>query len=174
MLDLLSNAVSSLATLVIASIQFAVPMILLVLLVSPLHRFFSRQFKSWLKSTFAATYLVFLVLLIIAYFVPAGLGIRESALGTMPEALSATLFEQVLGYLFILVRLLVLTAFFSVLVLPLEFLGIFFFEWFSSKTKNGLAAKILAVWLTVLVTTAVVLFLIPWIVPGLLYLIYWA
>ncbi|MFH0955349.1 MAG: hypothetical protein V1777_04570 [Candidatus Micrarchaeota archaeon] len=173
--DFVSNAVSSLFSLLVGTILYCLPIIAIVLLVSPLHRFFSKRYKqSWLRSALFTTYLVVLVVLIFAYFVPAGIGVRESDLGTVPQALQSGLGEQLFAYGLILIRILALALFFSLLLLPLEFLGVFFFEWFSPKTKNPLVAKIGAVWLTVLVTTVVILFLIPWAIPGLIYLVYWA
>src|SRR3989338_2058885 len=90
-------------------------------------RWFSNRFHwSFLRSAFAATYLTVLVLLIIVVLVPVGLSVREAGVGAVPIELQSSLAEQLFAYGAWLARMILLAAFFSLLILPLEFLGVFF------------------------------------------------
>ncbi len=173
--DIVANLFSTVFSLLWASFWYSIPVFLLLFLVNPIHRFFRERFKqTWVLASLASTYVIVLALLIVAYLAPAFSAANENDLGFAPAALAPSFGELVLSYVAVWFRLLLLAVFFAVLLLPAEFLGVFWMEWFSKRVKNRVVARFLSVWLTVLIVVGVVLFALPWIIPGLLYLIYWA
>jgi predicted lysophospholipase L1 biosynthesis ABC-type transport system permease subunit len=175
-LEFLATALFSLLSLLWSALLFAIPVFLAVwFLGRRLVVFFQKRWhRSWIQSVFLASYAMFFVVLIIAFFVPVWQATRDSAVGIVPAGIAPSFFDLLGRFFFGLVRVLALSAFFSLLALPLVFVGELFKEWFSKRVRSAPVCFFAAVWLAMALVLAIVLFLLPWVVPGLLYLIYWA
>lgn len=175
-LDPVSNLLVSVASLLGNAFGYAILVFLVAWLVGKrLHRFFQERFRlSWIQSAWLASYALFFVVLIIAFFVPIWQATTQSATGIAPEGIAVTGIELAAKYLFGLLRLLVLSAFFALLALPLIFIAELFKDWLQPWTSNPWLPSFIATWLTVFLTLAIVLFWLPWVVSGLIYLVYWA
>lgn len=175
-LGFLANALVSAVTLLWSALVLAIPVFLAVWLVGRrLSGFFqNRWHRSWIQSAWLASYGMFFVVLIIAFFVPVWQATRDSSIGVPPEEIRLTLAEQVAQYSYGLGRLLVLSAFFALLALPLVFVGEFFKDALKERIRNSAVRVFAAIWLAMILALFVALFLLSWVVPGLLYLIYWA
>ena len=175
-LDLLSNALVSLFSLLWSALLFAIPVFLAVWLVGKgLLVFFQKHWhRSWIQSAFLASYGMFFVVLIIAFFWPVWQASRDSAFGLLPEAIAPTPTDLLGQFVFGLARILLISVFFALLSLPLIFVGEFFKDALKERVRNPPFRVFLAVWLVMVIALAIAFFLIPWVIPGLLYLVYWA
>ncbi len=175
-LDLLSNALVSLFILLWNALLFAIPVFLAVWLVGRgLLVFFQKRWhRSWIQSAFLASYGMFFVVLIIAFFGPVWQASRDSAIGLLPESIAPTPTDLLGQFVFGLARILLISAFFALLSLPLVFVGEFFKDALKERIRNAAFRVFLAVWMVLLIALVIALFLIPWVIPGLLYLVYWA
>jgi hypothetical protein len=86
-----------------------------------------------------------------------------------------TISDWIVFIAMILVRNLVIALLFAFFVLPLEFFASFVFDFVGEKAKLNNWIKIfVAVFATCVLTAIICLYLLPWIVPGLVYLtFYW-
>ena len=128
---------------------------------------------SWFRAVLLSIFLEVFVLLLVVYFLPAYLGFQEQTYGELLPELQPTIFEIVGGYLFTLVRLLLVSLLFCFLLLPLVFVSSYVFEKLNPKWPHYLRVFI-AVFASTLIGGIVVLLLFPWTISGLLYLIFFA
>ena len=174
-LDLAANAVSSLVSLLWVSLVYSIPVFLAYWFIGKkLHSFFQKRLhRSWAQSAFLSSYVVFFLVLILAFFFPVAQSTRDNALGVFPQELRLSLAELAFQYLFALFRLLAVAALFALFALPLVFIGTFAKEWLADRVPNKPVHSFFATWLVVVVLFFIALFLVPWVVPGLIYLVYW-
>lgn len=175
-LELAGNLLASIASFLWGSFLYSIPVFLAVWLPGKrLHGFFSRRWKrSWLQSAFLSSYALFFVLLIIAFFFPMGIASKDSAIGLVPAVIAPSWLDLIGKFLFGLFRIALLSAFFSMLALPLVFVGELCRDLLKKRFKSQLLRLFLSVWVAVGLAVLVLLFLVPWVVPGLVYLVYWA
>lgn len=175
-LEFLGNLVVSIASLLGNSFLYAIPVFLAVWLVGrPLHAFFQKRWKrSWIQSAWLASYGMFFVVLIIAFFFPVWEANRDSTTGIPPPEIRLTLTDMAGQFVFGLVRVILAAGLLALLVLPLLFVGALIKDLIQKRLRSRFLCIFFGVWATVLLALTVVLFLVPWVVPGLLYLLYWA
>ncbi len=142
--------------------------------------FFSKKFLerfnlSWVKKAFISSFFVFVVLLLFVFVWPVIEAFLVVDLGVIPEEFRMTLAEFFYLVFSLLIKMLVVALIFSIFVLPLLFVGVFVFEFLSKKFFwNKFINFFLASFAVTAFGLFIVLFLIPWVIPGAVYLIYFA
>jgi len=128
-----------------------------------------------MQKTFASTYFVFVLLLLVFFVWPVIEAFFVVDLGVVPDAYKMTLGEFFYLFFSVLIKLVVVAFVFSLFVLPIAFVGAFCFDFLDKKFKFN---KFLKFFFSCFAATAfslfIVLFLIPWVVPGAFYLLYFA
>ncbi len=141
--------------------------------------FFSRKILekkfnlSWMQKTFLSSFFVFVLLLLVFFVWPVIEAFLAVDLGVVPEPLKMTLPEFFYLIVSLLVKLIVASFIFSLLVLPLAFFGVFVFDFISKRFNwNTFINFFLACFASTILGYFLVLFLFPWIIAGALYLVY--
>ncbi len=174
--DLLADVVLSVFDFIRGAFLLSVPVFLLFLL----GYFFSRKFLekfnlSWIKKTFLSIFFVFVLLLLVFFVWPVIDAFLSVNLGVIPPEFRMTLWELFYLVFSVLIKLIVSALVFSVFVLPLAFVGAFAFD---ALSKKFLWNKYVNLFLACFAATAlglfIVLFLMPWVISGALYLLYFA
>jgi hypothetical protein len=175
-LELVLNAVFSLIDLLRGSFFIAIIAFIGVFLASFLHDWLSKKYEfSWLKATMLTSYLTIFVLIILLYFSPVISGFGESNQGIVPSSLEMSPAEWVSFIVVMLLRNALVALLFTLFILPLEFFGSMAFDFLKEKYKlNRWINIFIAVFAVSLLVSIICLFLLPWVVPGLVYLsFYW-
>ncbi len=175
-LDLVLKAFFSVVDLLRGSFLLSIPAFVLVFLASFFHAWLSKKYGfSWLKATMITSYLAIFILIMLLYFTPVISGYGESDQGIVPSIFQTTALESAIFFFLLVLRNAVIALLFAFFVLPLEFLSSSVFDYLNEKAKLGKWINIfVAVFAACLATAIITLFLLPWIVPGLIYLVfYW-
>lgn len=175
-LDVVSNAFQSLLSLLWVSVLYAIPVFIIVFLIGKrLFRFFHETHnRSWLQSALLSTYLIVFVVLIIAFFLPVWEAGQSPFLAQLPPDIAPTLFDQIGQFVFGIIRIALVSVLFSILLLPLILLGAFVFDWLETRIPTVALRLFLSSWAVLFIVLAVILFWLPWVIPSLLYLLFWA
>lgn len=152
----------------------SLPVFLIAMFSVSLHKKISKKYGlKWFQSAIVSTYLTTLVLIFFLYLVPAIISIIESKGLVAPADFPISPIEQIAFASFSLVKIFLSSAVFAILLMPVEFFGLFVFEK-TEKIKLPFFAKIfLPVYFSTLIAF-LILFFNPWILQGLIYMIYWA
>ncbi len=174
--DILVNLFTSMVELLRLSLLLGIPMFFCAIIIAFLARKFSERFgMGFARASFFSTYLVVLALIIVLYFYPFYLGFMESNVVKQPKppflALTALDFIAALpafAFKFLLDALL-----FTLLALPIEFAALYVFDLLKSKyaiqKTTALAASVFA---AAIITVLIALFVFPFAITGLVYLLY--
>ena len=177
MAGLLGNIVFSFVDLVRQTILLGIPVFILAFIGKKIHASFSKD-HSWLKATVFSTYILFFVLIMLVYFVPFFLGRADFNQGAVPETLGPSFIDELLRFIVAVLRVGIVSAMLSALVLPFIFLGTAISESVQKRTPNKIVSFAGGVFGSVFVGIVAVLFLLPAIgidvVAGTIYLIYFA
>ena len=179
-LNLIFGAILALIDLLRITLITAIPAFLIALAGEQLHLRLSKRFSlSWAKSTAISTYLIVTLLIMVLYLVPLYIGFSESPLTGIPtpEVFQVGLLETVVAGVIILLRLLVIGILFTLLLLPFLFFSSYALEKSRERLAKripGLVHKFVATFATALLAWIVLLFVFPWALGGLLYLLYFA
>lgn len=130
--------------------------------------------RSWLVNALFTTFIILWFLIMLAYFFPVLTAFNSSAVGEIPSAFAPSLASILGAYALGIARVTISAAVVSILLLPLEFIGLYLFEELSKKFKKypDYAVLALTVYLVVVVSSAIIIFLIPESITGLLFFIY--
>lgn len=175
-LDLVLKAIFSLIDLLKGSLFLAIIAFAAVFVASFLHAWLSKRFGlSWLKATMVTSYLLIFLLIMLLYCAPIVSGFGETDLGAVPDNYKMTAFDWAAFVAAIALRNSAIALLFTFFLLPLEFLSGMVFDFAKEKYKlNKWVNIFIAVFASCLATAIICLYLLPWIVPGLLYLtFYW-
>ncbi|MDO8537661.1 MAG: hypothetical protein Q7S21_02145 [archaeon] len=130
-----------------------------------------RHEFSWFKAVLLASFLEIFVLTAIVYFFPAYLGYSQQSYGILPPELQPTLIENLLFFAGIFLRVIIVSIVLSIFLLPLEFVGSYVFEKLNQKLPYFLR-QFIAVFAATLVGGICVFLLFPWIILGILQLLF--
>lgn len=128
---------------------------------------------SWFKAVLLASFLEILVLTAVVYFFPAYLGYSQQTYGILPPELAPTLAETIISFLVLLLRVLIVSLILTIFLLPLEFIASLVFEKLSPKLPQILR-QFIAVFASTLVGGICIFLLFPWIIPGIVQLLFFA
>lgn len=158
------------------AIIITIPVFLIAIAALFLRKTLSERFKlNWVKGTLLANYIVIAIIIAIAYILPYSLGFAESGLAKieMPSVLAITPAEILLVTVLSIIKILISTLIITVLVLPLEFFGSFMLEKLKERQLPELAKLFITAFATCLLATIIILFVFPWIINGIIFLVYW-
>lgn len=134
----------------------------------------AQKYKwSWVKSSFITTYFFLFALTVSLYLAPILDVVFVPSTSGIPPELAPTLSEIILPPIAQFLRLLVVALILAFILMPLEFVGLYLFEKISEKLKAGFSVRLfLTVFLATVFSFAITLFLMPWVLTGIIYLIY--
>ena len=168
----------ALVDLVRMSLIAAIPAFLLVLLGQRLNQYIKDKYKlTWIVSAFAATFVVLIPIVFIAYLVPLSLGFLGSQLlwEAAPEFMQPTLLDHAMAIVATVLKNLLSALLFAILLMPLLFFGSFADETLQKRFKlPKLANLFVSVFLTAALAWIIVLFVFPWVVSAVLWKLYWS
>ncbi len=156
----------------------AVPIFVIILAARWLLGKIQKKTKwNWLFCAFAATYAVLWVMLLFVYFIPFLLGLNQSisVQGEIPSVFAPPSGSYLMSFLYGLFKVTIAAAVISLLLLPLELIGSFIFEWVNKRLPKAhpLLGLFITTYLASIVGVAILLFIIPEAVTGVLFFIYY-
>ncbi|PIN84969.1 MAG: hypothetical protein COV47_04610 [Candidatus Diapherotrites archaeon CG11_big_fil_rev_8_21_14_0_20_37_9] len=173
--DPFSNIILSLFDLLKGSFVVFVVVFFIVLVAQKLRKKIAEETNwSWFISAFATTIIVVFILTLIVYFLPFLSASQQLSINQVPEEFSPNIGNFLESFLLGILKSFIVTAVLSVFLMAFEFIGLFLFQFFSSKLEkqpNWLKLG-LAVYSTVVLTSAIILFLVPEVILGLFYFLY--
>lgn len=176
--NLIVEVFSAVIDILRISLITAIPAFIFTLIAVFLHKKLVERFDfSWIKSAFVSTYAVVTVVVAIIYLFPFLLGFLESPLSfqPQPEIFQNTALDYLKAVIFSLVKVLINGFVFSIVLLPLIFLGTYIFEKLNEKFEklHQIIKMFVSVYCTALVAWLILLFVFPWLLTGLFFLLYW-
>ena len=139
-----------------------------------LFKYIRKKYKfSWFKAVLLASFLETFVIVAVVYFFPAYTGFQQQTYGVLPPELQPTIIETLIIYVALILRVIIVSIIISIFILPLEFVASFVFEKLSPKMPQMLR-QFIAVFASTLVGGICIFLLFPWILPGILQLLFFA
>ncbi len=166
--------VFSIIDLLKGAFLLSLPVFLFVFVAVLVRKALEKKYKwNWFKSSIMTTFFLVFSLVFVLYVTPASSVFLS---GTQPPILTslAPTLAQTIGSLFVqFVRLIVVSILLTFLLMPVEFVGLFLFEQVSQKLKIAYSIRLfITVFLATLVCSVFLIFVMPWIIPGILFLIF--
>ncbi|MDD5163658.1 MAG: hypothetical protein PHD95_05635 [Candidatus ainarchaeum sp.] len=174
-LDVLSIALGIIDLLRIALI-IAIPLFLVSIPALFFKNWLVKKFSlNWIQSALIATYLAVTIILIFLYVFPYYLGFSESILAKQipPGMLAITPADIAVAIFLTILKILVNALILTIIVLPLEFFAEFASDKLKEKKFPQLAKNFVIAYCTGLLVTIIILFVFPWIINGIVFLLYW-
>lgn len=174
-LDPIFLLVNSLLDLMRGSFFVAIPVFLLVIAGRFLRVKISEKTGwKWIGAAFAATFAILWLILLLAYFFPAITALQESNIGETPSIFAPSAGDIMLSYLYGLFKVTATAVVASFLLMPFEFIGLFIFESLAKNTPKlpDIAYLAITVYLACVVSAAVIIFLVPETINGVVYFFY--
>jgi len=165
----------SVVSLLKGSFFVAIRVFFLVLVGSAIRKMIEKELKwNWIFSAFFATYLICVTGLIIVYFVPVIESFREQSLGEIPSPVALSFDTIVLAFFYNVFKVFFSALVLSLLLMPLELVGLYMHSFFSQKLKKTLKILVLAIttYAISIFSSFVILFIIPESVVGFIYLLF--
>jgi hypothetical protein len=182
-LDLVAYALFSVIDLLKGAFIWSFPVLIFSAFGKLLKDYFEKKYSlSWLKSSFAATYITVLAVTFLVYFLPIVLSFFGRNMGVVPIELEPSIFESTAIIIYHFFRTIFVALIISLLFMPFSFAGSFFSELVKKKfpqkkeSRKKFFPKLLrfyaGVYLTVLFASMIILFIVPWAVSGMLYFLF--
>ena len=174
-LDILINLVTSLIELVRLSLILSIPVFFIALFIGFVTSKITAKFgMSFAKASFISTYLTVLLLIIVLYFYPLYTGYSEAKGNEVKPPQFELTFSDILQAIPAFVIKFLWNAFvFTMLALPIEFAALFIFDWVKNKySLPKLANLYIASFAASIATILILLFVFPFILAGLINLLY--
>lgn len=167
--------VASLLSLLKGGLFVAIPLFFLILIGSALRKRIEKELKwNWVFTAFFATYFICLLGLLAIYFAPGLEALREQTLGEVPASIAPSLGTVVMAFFYGVFKVFVSTLVLSLLLMPLELVGLYMHTFFAEKLKKAHPILVLALttYAISIFSSVVVLFIIPESVTGFIYLLF--
>ena|SRR3989338_1344726 len=134
-----------------------------------------RMKWKWLSNAFAATFALLWIVILALYFYPVLTSLQETNVGETPSVFAPSATTLAASYVYGLFRVTVSALVISLLLLPLEFIGLFIFESLLRRFPElpEIANIALACYLTSAISAAIILFIIPEAPTGIFYFIFY-
>ncbi len=156
----------------------AVPGFVLTLVGQWLFKKMRKRFGlNWVQAAFVSTFIITLAIVFLLYLFPYYLAVIETKpIADLPIAeVQVTFVDHGIAFFSTIVKNLLTGLVFTILLLPLIFFGSFVSEKIDEKKKlHPLANTFAAVYCTALLIWIIILFVFPWALSGLVYLLYWS
>jgi hypothetical protein len=178
-LEIIGETAFALVDLLRMALIAAIPAFVLTLLGQLLFKKIRGKKKktSWIVAAFAASYIVMLAVIFFLYLFPLYLGFVESDLAkqTPPPEMQLTVVDYGVAFFATIVKNALSAAVLTILLLPMLFFASFVSEKIGEKKKlPALANTFIAVYCTALLAWVIILFVFPWVLSGILYLLFWS
>ncbi len=173
--DVLSVALGIMDLLRIALI-ISIPLFLASIPALLFKNWLAKKFSlSWIQSALITTYLAVTIILIFLYLFPYYLGFSESILAKQipPSMLAITPADIAVAIFLTILKILVNALILTIILLPLEFFAEFASDKLKEKKFPQLAKNFVIAYCTGLLATIIILFVFPWIISGIVFLLYW-
>ncbi len=166
--DFATMLILSIADLVVLSGKVFIPVYLVVALAYYSRKYLEKYGLSWIKSTVLLTYAALFILVAALNLLPMLAFSEEATIGTYPAGFGLDSGELLARYLLLALRIAVIPVFLTLLLLPLQLVSAFFFDWFGERFGIGnsyinLAAAVFA---AVFLAWVVELFIAPILIGG--------
>ena len=173
--DIFLLAFFSLLDLLKGSIIFSIPVFVFVFVAIFVRKALAQKYGwQWFSSSLVTTYFLVFSLVLVIYALPI-VDVNNSVQNypILPE-LAPTPLEIAAPILLQFFRLLVVALILAFILMPIEFVGLFLFEKISQKIRAAYVVRaFLAVFASTFFSLAIIIFLVPWIVPGIIFLIFY-
>ncbi len=169
------NLVFSAIDLLKGSLIIAIPVFVFAVAGKLLREKIAKATKwPWIISALAATFSIMWLVLMAAYFVPFLDALGSSGVGETPSAFAPPQSAIFLSYIAGLLKVVLAAAVASLLLMPLELVGAFAYDWLSKKYKktNQYIRVFAAVFVASLVAAALLLFIVPEALQGFIFYFY--
>ena len=174
MFDAVISVLFSIVDVLKTSFLVSIPVFFAVFAASLIFKKISEKYSlKWLQSAVFATYLTMFILIFFLYAVPLVLSFMQTFGSASNPQFPPTIWEQISFLTLSLLKIIFSSLVFSLLLLPVEFFGLFVFEKFAKKNWHFLLKLFIAVFVSTMLVLLLILFN-PWILSGLLYLIFWS
>lgn len=156
------------------SVIFSIPAFVLVFLASRVRFWAAKRFHlSWIRSTAVVSFAFVLCLVVLVYFFPIALLVPSALQSDVPPEFAETPLAYLMLFVLAFIRLVLSAAVITLLLFPVIFVGSFLFDWLSSKTRFGFVIKLyLAVLACTVLSWYFLLFIAPFVLPGIIYLVF--
>lgn len=170
--DFLLSNFFGLSNFFIVAFLISLPVFAVVFIAVLLHRKISQKYKyKWFQASLLTTYLMLLVLIFFLYAFPF-VSAYLSAGSSNPPDFPPTLFDQLAFISMSLIKVIFSAFVLTFLLMPVEFLGVFFIEKIRKKKLHDFFNIFLAVYACTCFT-AFVFLAFPQILRALIFLIFW-
>lgn len=128
----------------------------------------------FLKALTGATFVIWLIIIAAVFLYPSLVAKPTGSIGKIPEPYAQPLADFLSETAGLIVRFVLLAAVFSVIVMPLEFFGLYIFETLGKRwPKLGFWPKVyVSVYVCTLIALFVALLVFPWLLPAALFMIF--
>ena len=171
----IENLVFSLIDLLKGSIVVAVPLIIFLLIGKWLGKKVAAKTKrSWTVNAMITTFIISWSVVLLMYFAPYIFALQELSIGEVPSFFSPAPASLLLSFVYGLVKVSLVSALLSILLLPLELIGLFVFESISKRfPKYSETARLAATaYVMAVFSSLVIIFIVPEAIAGFFYLLY--
>ena len=173
-IGVLENVIFSIIDLLKGAISITVPIFFILLVAQFLRKKIQEETKkSWLITAFLTTVLVSFTILLVVYNLPF-LFLSTSSVGEVPSMFASDFFVLVGVFLSGVIKVFLVSIVLSFVLLPFEFIGVFFHSVICEKfAKYPNWLKLLATsYVSTVFASAVILFIFPEAITGFLYFLY--
>lgn len=194
--DLLSGLLLSLPPLLTGAFSYAIIAAVFVIIGYAVFKLIEKRYKaSWIIKAFAVTCIISIAVILFLYYYPSVIASSQYSLGAIPEEVAPTFAEEATEAILIFLRNILIALALAVILMPLELIGLAINDSIlgrlgspgkgakgkgtkdrgakTQKTPHILIAAAIAIYLSTLIA-AIILLLFPGILPGILYMIYFA
>ena len=136
-----------------------------------------KKKTSWIAAAFAASYIIMFAVVLLLYLFPFYLGFIESDLAKQiaPPEMQLTIIDYGMAFFSTILKNALSAAVLTILLLPLLFFASFVSEKIEEKKKLPAPANtFIAVYCTALLAWVIILFIFPWVLSGIIYLLFWS
>lgn len=175
-LELLGKTFFSVIDLLRGSIVPGLVVFVLVLVGRKLRQVIENETGwKWVVSTLLATFVISWLVFLAAYFYPVLIASQEQGLGLLPSTIAPSAGTVLSSFGYGLLKVTMVAGIVALLVLPLQFVGAYIHSRVDKKLgkANGLVKLLAATYLTTVIASALVLFVVPQAVTGILFMLYY-
>ena len=155
-----ASAIASIFDLLRGSIINSVYVFVIVLVAYFARKYFAKKFSlNWFRSAILTTYLLVFLLILVMHLQILLPIITQG--DTAPPEFSPTITDSLFSVFLLLINILFSTAVITFLLLPLEFIGLYFYEKALPQKTAWPIRLMLAVFLSTLLATLLIIFVFP-------------
>jgi len=176
-LQFIAETAIALLDIAVITLIVAIPAFIVLLPAQKLNTWLKEKFSlSWSAAAFATAFLILLPIVFALYLIPLAIGASlVKAAGTNPEFMQLTMLDYAMAVIATIVKNLLSTLLFTILLMPLVFFASFAREKVEQRFKvHRLAKDFLATFLTTGLAWAILLFVFPWVPTAIIWKLYWS